>query len=96
MEGNEEEEREREREREREEEKDEIGDKADLVITMETASFSTLSPNTSMFRVGLTSRAWNMASVATGSTADIRAPNVKLKKIIKTKRPMRKMREERK
>ena len=45
---------------------------------METASFSTLSPNTSILRVGLTSRAWKMARVATGSTAEIRAPNVKL------------------
>ena len=45
---------------------------------METASFSTLSPNTSMLRVGLTSSAWKMASVATGSTAEIREPNVKL------------------
>ena len=49
-----------------------------FVITMETASFRTLSPNTSMLRVGLTSRAWKMARVATGSTAEIRAPNVKL------------------
>ncbi len=47
-------------------------------MTMETASLSTLSPNTSMLRVGLTSRAWKMASVATGSTADIRAPKEKL------------------
>ena len=45
---------------------------------METASFRTLSPNTSILRVGLTSRAWKMARVATGSTAEIRAPNVKL------------------
>ncbi len=49
-----------------------------FVMTMETASLSTLSPNTSMLSVGLTSRAWNMARVATGSTADIRAPNEKL------------------
>ena len=47
-------------------------------MTMETASLSTLSPNTNMLSVGLTSRAWKMASVATGSTAEIRAPNVKL------------------
>ena len=52
---------------------------AHLVSTMETASFRTDSPNTSMFSVGSTSRAWNIASVATGSTAEIRLPNVKLK-----------------
>ena len=51
----------------------------DFVMTMETASLRTLSPNTSMLSVGFTSRAWNIASVATGSTADINAPNVKLK-----------------
>ncbi len=51
-----------------------------FVMTMETASLSTLSPNTSMLSVGLTSRAWNIARVATGSTADIRAPKEKLKK----------------
>ena len=51
---------------------------SDFVMTMETASFRTLSPKTSMLSVGLTSSAWNIASVATGSTADIRAPNVKL------------------
>ena len=45
---------------------------------METASLSTLSPNTNMFRVGSRLRAWNIASVATGSTADMRDPNVKL------------------
>ena len=50
-----------------------------LVITIDTASFSTLSPKTNMLSVGLTSRAWNIASVATGSTAEIRAPNVKLR-----------------
>lgn len=49
---------------------------------METASLSTLSPNTNMLRVGSTFRAWNIASVATGSTADMRDPNVKLEKTI--------------
>ena len=49
-----------------------------LVMTIDTASFSTLSPNTSMLRVGLTSSAWKMARVATGSTAEIRAPKEKL------------------
>ena len=38
----------------------------------------TLSPKTSMLSVGLTSSAWKMARVATGSTAEMRAPNVKL------------------
>ena len=47
-------------------------------MTMETASLSTLSPNTNILRVGLTSSAWKMARVATGSTAEIRAPNAKL------------------
>ena len=49
-----------------------------FVMTMETASLSTLSPNTSMLRVGSTSKAWNMARVATGSTAEMRHPKVKL------------------
>ena len=52
---------------------------AHLVSTMETASLRTDSPNTSMLSVGSTSKAWNIASVATGSTADMRLPNVKLK-----------------
>ena len=47
-------------------------------MTMETASLRTLSPKTSMLRVGLTSRAWKIARVATGSTAEINAPNEKL------------------
>ena len=51
-----------------------------LVNTIDTASFKTDSPKTSILRVGSTSRAWNIASVATGSTADISDPNVKLKK----------------
>lgn len=51
-----------------------------FVMTIATASFKTLSPNTNILRVGLTSRAWNIARVATGSTADMRAPNVKLKR----------------
>ena len=49
-----------------------------FVMTIATASFNTLSPKTSMLSVGLTSSAWNRARVATGSTAEIRAPNVKL------------------
>ena len=53
---------------------------AHLVNTIETASFNTDSPNTNMLRVGSTSRAWNMARVATGSTADMRDPKVKLRK----------------
>ena len=50
-----------------------------FVNTIETASFSTDSPNTNILRVGSTCNAWNIARVATGSTADIRAPNVKLR-----------------
>jgi len=46
--------------------------------TMATASFKILSPKTSMFNTGSTSSAWNMATVATGSTADINEPNAKL------------------
>ena len=75
--GEEERERERGRERDRGSERQEMVT-TDLVMTMATASLRTLSPNTSMFRVGFTSRAWNRARVATGSTADIRAPKVKL------------------
>ena len=50
-------------------------------MTIETASLRILSPNTNMFNVGSTSKAWKMASVATGSTAEISDPNAKLKKI---------------
>ena len=49
-----------------------------LVITIETASFNTLSPKTNIFNVGLTFNAWKIAKVATGSTAEIREPNAKL------------------
>ena len=49
------------------------------VMTMETASLRTLSPNTNMYSVGCTSIAENIASVATGSTAEISAPKPKLK-----------------
>ena len=48
--------------------------------TTATASLSTLSPNTSMWSVGSTSSALKMASVATGSTAEINAPNTRLKR----------------
>ena len=57
-----------------------------LVSTMDTASFNTDSPNTNILRVGSTSRAWNMARVATGSTAEISDPNVKLHKNQKKKK----------
>lgn len=49
-----------------------------LVMTIETASLRILSPNTNMFNVGSTSNAWKIASVATGSTAEIREPKAKL------------------
>lgn len=45
---------------------------------METASFKILSPNTNMYNTWSTLRAWKIASVATGSTADMREPNAKL------------------
>ena len=45
---------------------------------MATASLRILSPNTNMFRVGSTFKAWKMANVATGSTADIIEPKAKL------------------
>lgn len=47
-------------------------------MTIETASLRILSPNTNMFNVGSTSNAWKIASVATGSTAEIREPKAKL------------------
>lgn len=47
-------------------------------MTIETASLRMLSPKTNMFSVGSTSKAWKIASVATGSTAEIREPNAKL------------------
>ena len=50
-------------------------------MTIETASLRILSPKTNMFNVGSTSNAWKMASVATGSTAEISDPNAKLQKI---------------
>ena len=43
--------------------------------TMATASFNMLSPKTSMYSNGSTANAWKIAKVATGSTAEIRAPN---------------------
>ena len=49
-----------------------------VVRTMATASLRMDSPNTNMLRMGSTSRAWKMASVATGSTAEMREPNAKL------------------
>lgn len=49
-----------------------------VVSTIATASFRILSPNTSIFNTGSTSRAWKIASVATGSTALISEPNAKL------------------
>jgi len=48
------------------------------VNTMETASFSMDSPKTNMYRMGSTSSAWNIANVATGSTAETKDPNAKL------------------
>lgn len=45
---------------------------------METASFKILSPNTNMFNTGSTSKAAKIASVATGSTAEIKDPKAKL------------------
>jgi hypothetical protein len=49
------------------------------VRTMDTASFKTLSPKTRMYKVLSTSSAWKMASVATGSTAEMSEPNTKLR-----------------
>lgn len=49
-----------------------------LVRTMDTASLRILSPNTSMYRTWSTFSAWKMASVATGSTAEISDPKAKL------------------
>lgn len=51
-----------------------------LVRTIATASLSILSPNTNMLSSGSAFNAWKIASVATGSTADINDPNAKLKK----------------
>lgn len=49
-------------------------------MTIETASLRMLSPKTNMFSVGSTSKAWKMARVATGSTAEISDPNAKLRR----------------
>jgi len=49
----------------------------EAVRTIDMASFRMLSPNTNMLRMGSTSRAWKMATVATGSTAEISDPNAK-------------------
>lgn len=40
--------------------------------------FKILSPKTNMFSTGSTSMAWKIATVATGSTADISEPKAKL------------------
>ena len=45
-----------------------------VVSTIATASLSIDSPNTNMYSNGSTLSAWKMASVATGSTADMSAP----------------------
>lgn len=52
-----------------------------FVSTIDTASLRMLSPNTSMFNTGSTSRALNIAIVATGSTAETNDPKAKLKSI---------------
>lgn len=49
----------------------------DAVSTIDMASFRMLSPNTNMLSMGSTSSAWNIATVATGSTAEIREPKAK-------------------
>lgn len=49
------------------------------VRTIDTASFKTLSPKTRMYKVLSTSSAWKMASVATGSTAEMSEPKTKLR-----------------
>ena len=49
-----------------------------VVRTMATASLRMDSPNTNMLRMGSTSSAWKIASVATGSTAEMREPKAKL------------------
>jgi hypothetical protein len=49
-----------------------------VVSTIATASFKTLSPNTNMYSIGSTFKALKMASVATGSTAEIKDPKAKL------------------
>ena len=49
-----------------------------MVRTIATASFKMLSPKTNIFNTESTSKAWKMAIVATGSTADIREPKAKL------------------
>jgi len=47
-------------------------------MTIETASLRILSPKTNILSVGSTSKAWKIARVATGSTAEISEPNAKL------------------
>ena len=47
------------------------------VKTIETASLRMDSPKTNMFKTGSTSRAEKIASVATGSTAEMRDPKAK-------------------
>ena len=49
-----------------------------MVKTIATASFNILSPKTSIYKIGSISNALNMASVATGSTAETSEPNAKL------------------
>lgn len=49
-----------------------------LYITIDMASLNILSPNMRIYRVGSTFISLNIASTATGSVADIKAPNAKL------------------
>ena len=53
-------------------------DNTHVVNTIATASFKILSPNTNMYNMGSTSKAENIANVATGSTAEIKDPKAKL------------------
>lgn len=46
-----------------------------MLLTTVTASLSNDSPNTTMYKISLTCISSNTASTATGSTADISAPN---------------------
>ena len=52
--------------------------KIEVVRTIAMASFRILSPKTNMLRTGSIFKAWKMATVATGSTAEIRDPKAKL------------------
>lgn len=58
-----------------------------LLITIATASFSTLSPKTNAYKLTSTCNALNMANMVNGSVGDISAPKYSVSKKVKFNLP---------